>query len=88
MLFDVFDEFSYTHALSGHRTDSTGGGTAHALFFRARVGEAELQGVDLLDVNDEDRIAAFTVMIRPLSGLNALTESITALVTADPSRLP
>ena len=41
-------------------------------FFEANVGDRELQGVDILEENEDGKIAAFTVMIRPLSGLQAV----------------
>ena len=42
------------------------------LEFRARVGERELQGVDVLTVGDDDLVTELMVMIRPLSALNAV----------------
>src|SRR6201987_3531048 len=57
----VFEDFRYTDEL-----DVDG---AHALIFRARVGERELEGIDLLRFDADGLIADFTVMLRPLSGL-------------------
>ena len=57
----VFEDFRYTDEL-----DVEG---AHALIFRARVGERELEGVDLLRFDADGLISDFTVMLRPLSGL-------------------
>jgi hypothetical protein len=57
----VFEDFRYTDEL-----DVEG---AHALIFRARVGERELEGIDLLRLDEDGLIADFTVMLRPLSGL-------------------
>jgi hypothetical protein len=58
---DTFEDFRYTDEL-----EMDG---AHALIFRARVGEKELEGIDLLRFDEDGLIADFTVMIRPLSGL-------------------
>ena len=57
----VFEDFRYTDELE---VDG-----AHALIFRARVGERDLEGIDLLRFDDDGLIADFTVMLRPLSGL-------------------
>ena len=46
----------------------------HGLVFEARVGDRELQGLDLIRADADGRIAEFTVMIRPASGLMALAE--------------
>src|ERR1700747_2938065 len=42
---------------------------ARAPIFRARVGERELEGIDLLRFDADGLISDFTVMLRPLSGL-------------------
>jgi len=60
----VFEGFRYTNEWRD--------GSTTILFFEASVGDRELQGIDILEENDEGRIARFTVMIRPLSGLQAL----------------
>ena len=58
-------------------------GATTILFFEANVGKRELQGVDILEENESGRIARFTVMIRPLSGLQALAEAVAAKLEAD-----
>ncbi|HUA12097.1 MAG TPA: nuclear transport factor 2 family protein [Solirubrobacteraceae bacterium] len=57
----TFENFRYTDELE---TDG-----AHALIFRAEVEGRELEGIDLLRVDDDGQIEDFTVMIRPMSGL-------------------
>src|SRR3954453_15927869 len=71
---ETFEDFHYT----GEFTD----GESHALVFRARVGDKQLQGLDLLRVNDEGLIEDFTVMVRPASGLMALGEAMGPKVQA------
>jgi len=44
----------------------------HALMFRAHVGDREVQGCDFIHTGEDGRITEFTVMVRPLSGANAL----------------
>jgi hypothetical protein len=64
--FGIFEDFRYTDDLP-----SDG---AHGLIFSARVGDRELQGLDLIRENAAGEIDDFTVMVRPLSGLIALAE--------------
>ena len=61
---EVFEDFHYTDELRS--------GDTTALIFRARVGEREVEGLDLLRDDANGLIADFTVMVRPLSGLQAL----------------
>src|SRR3954452_1519844 len=67
-VMETFEDFRYTDELEGS--------TAHALVFSARVGEKELQGIDLLRFDSEGRIRDFTVLVRPLSGTIALAEAM------------
>jgi hypothetical protein len=50
-------------------TDELRAGATTALVFRARVGDRELEGIDLLREGDGGLIEDFTVLLRPLSGL-------------------
>jgi hypothetical protein len=68
--FGVFEDFRYTDELEADG--------AHALIFRARVGDRELQGLDLIRTDEHGRIVDFTVMVRPASGLMALAERMGA----------
>jgi hypothetical protein len=72
----VFEDFRYEREI-GSEDD-----VDHALVFRARVGDKEVQGVDLLRMNPEGQIADLTVMIRPLSGLNAVVAAMGAQLEA------
>jgi|SRR5690349_7382005 len=65
-IFEVLEDFRYTDELEGDEV--------HALVFEARVGDRSLQGIDLLRPDPSGRIAEFTVMIRPASGLIAVAE--------------
>jgi SnoaL-like domain len=69
---ETFEDFRYTDEFEGDGT--------HALVFEARVGERSVQGLDLIRMDSQGRIANLTVMIRPLSGLIALAESMSAKV--------
>jgi len=66
----VFENFRYTNEWRD--------GATTILFFEANVGDRELQGVDILEENESGEIASFTVMIRPLSGLQAVAGTMAA----------
>jgi hypothetical protein len=66
----VFENFRYTNEWRDGRTT--------ILFFEANVGDRELQGVDILEENEAGQIEKFTVMIRPLSGLQAVAGTMAA----------
>jgi hypothetical protein len=70
LVASVFEDFRYT-------SEWRDGGTT-ILFFEARVGDRELQGVDILEENDAGLVGRLTVMVRPFSGLQALAEAIAA----------
>jgi hypothetical protein len=72
----VFEDFRYTDELECNGV--------HALIFRARVGDKEIQGMDLLRLDDEGLIAEFTVMVRPASALMALGEAMAPKVEGLP----
>ena len=65
---EVFEDFRYV--------DQVETGDTAVLIFEARVGDRELNGVDVLRFGEDGRIAEMMVMIRPLSGLNALGEEM------------
>jgi hypothetical protein len=64
----TFEDFRYTDELAGQ--------TAHALVFEARVGDKQVQGIDLLRFDGEGKIGDFTVLVRPLSATIALAEAM------------
>ena len=70
----VFENFRYTNEWRD--------GSTTILFFEANVGDRELQGIDILEENSDGLIERFTVMVRPLSGLQALAGTMAARVGA------
>jgi hypothetical protein len=73
----VFEDFRYT--------DQVETGDAAALAFSARVGDRELDGIDFLHFDSEDRVSRMAVYVRPMSGVNALAEAMRRqLETASP----
>ena len=69
---ETFEDFHYT--------DEFESGPTHALVFRARVGDKSVEGLDLIREDDSGRITNLTVMVRPMSGLIALAEGMSAKV--------
>jgi hypothetical protein len=64
----VFEDFRYVEQLED--------GDAAALIFAARVGDRELDGLDLLRFDADGKVKELTVMVRPMSGLNTLAEAM------------
>jgi len=64
----TFEDFRYV--------DQVETGDTAVLVFEARVGDRQLSGVDVLRFDGDGLIAEMMVMIRPLSGLNALAEEM------------
>jgi SnoaL-like domain len=67
-VIEVFEDFEYTDELEGDRT--------HALIFRARVGDREVEGIDHLTLDNDGLVTQLVVMVRPLSGLTALAQAM------------
>jgi len=70
----VFENFRYTAEWRD--------GATTVLFFEANVGDRELQGIDILAENEDGLVERFTVMIRPLSGLQAVAAAMAAKLSA------
>ncbi|SEB26396.1 MULTISPECIES: nuclear transport factor 2 family protein [unclassified Mycobacterium] len=68
----VFEDFRYIREINDPENHS------HALIFETKVGGKTINGCDFIHVNDEGLIDEFTVMVRPLSGAQALSEAMAA----------
>jgi SnoaL-like domain len=66
----VFEDFRYT--------DQVETGETATLAFSARVGDRELDGIDLLRFEPDGRVRELAVYVRPMSGVNALAEAMKA----------
>ncbi|WP_394825402.1 nuclear transport factor 2 family protein [Pendulispora albinea] len=65
----VFEDFRYTGELHGDADT--------ALVFRAKVGDLELEGIDLGTVDPStDLVTHLTVFVRPLSAAQALAAAV------------
>ncbi|MGW4027008.1 nuclear transport factor 2 family protein, partial [Streptomyces sp. NPDC005009] len=67
-----FEDFRYVREIGD------AGGRDHALVFTARVGDRRIDGCDFLHVDEDGRIDELTVMVRPLSGAQALAAAMGA----------
>jgi hypothetical protein len=70
----VFEDFSYAAQLED--------GDTAVLVFETRVGDREVQGVDMLTFGPDGRAVELTVMVRPMSGMHALFERMRELLEA------
>jgi hypothetical protein len=68
ILVRTFEDFRYTDDLPGDEV--------HAMIFRARIGDREVEGLDLIRPGPDGRIVDFTVMVRPLTAVVALAEAV------------
>lgn len=72
----VFQDFEYEREIGAE------GDRDHALVFKARIGDREIQGCDFLHTDESGKIDDFVVMVRPLSGALALAEAMKAQLEA------
>ncbi|MRH88089.1 nuclear transport factor 2 family protein [Nocardia sp. SYP-A9097] len=66
----VFEEFRYVREIAD--------GPEHALLFEATVDGKQLSGCDFLKFDTDGKITELMVMVRPLSGANALAAAMGA----------
>ena len=69
-VLQVFTDFAY------HRELASADGLNVVLEFSAKVGDRQLKGIDMIRFNEQGKIVEFEVMIRPMSGLQALGEQM------------
>ncbi|MCX3292285.1 nuclear transport factor 2 family protein [Streptomyces sp. NEAU-H22] len=69
---EVFQDFRYVREINDVN------GRDHALVFTARVGDREINGCDFIHLDEHGLIDEFTVMVRPLSGAQALAAAMGA----------
>jgi hypothetical protein len=68
VLAESFVDFRYTDQLDGDQVT--------ALVFRATVDGRELEGLDLLRFDPSGLVSELTVMMRPMSGLDAVLRRV------------
>jgi len=72
----VFEDFRYVREIGADDARD------HALVFETRVGDKQIEGCDFIQLDDDGRIAEFTVMVRPMSGMLALAEAMKVQLAA------
>jgi hypothetical protein len=72
LIIHTIEDFTY------HREwhDDSRGNAEMALEFHGHVGELELQGIDLISLNERGEIRNLDVVIRPMNALGALRDVI------------
>ena len=68
----VFEDFRYIEQVET--------GDVAVLQFETRVGDKQIQGVDILKFAENGSIGELTVMVRPMSGMHALAEAMQKLL--------
>jgi SnoaL-like domain len=66
VLATVFEDFEYVDELEGEGT--------RALVFRLRVDDQAIEGVDYLQLDEDGRIRAISVAMRPFTSVTVLAE--------------
>lgn len=64
----TFEDLTYVEELSSERST--------VLRFEARVGDRSVEGIDHITLDADGRIVEFRVLVRPLSGLHAVVETM------------
>lgn len=72
----VFEDFRYVREIGAADARD------HALVFRARIGEREIEGCDFLHLDEHGSIDELTVMVRPLTAAHALADAMKAQLAA------
>jgi hypothetical protein len=72
----VFEDFHYVREIGAEDARD------HALVFEAKVGDKHVEGCDFVELDEDGAISAFTVMVRPMSGMLALAEAMKAQLSS------
>ncbi|MEU0127983.1 MULTISPECIES: nuclear transport factor 2 family protein [unclassified Streptomyces] len=85
VLMRTFEDFRYIGRFEGQALTSAEDTEepSEILLFKASVNGREIHGIDLLQFAQDGRIKEFTVMVRPMSAVQALGEAVLAGLAAD-----
>ncbi|MFC9941489.1 nuclear transport factor 2 family protein [Streptomyces pratensis] len=85
VLLRTFEDFRYVGRFEGEASTSAEGAQEQSeiLLFRATVNGKAIHGIDLLQFGEDGRIKEFTVMVRPMSAVQALGEAVMRGLAAD-----
>ena len=70
ILFKTFEDFRYV--------GEYGSADGAVLHFKTRIGNRQVEGIDMIHVREDGLIDEFTVMVRPLSAAHALRDTVGA----------
>lgn len=68
ILFKTFEDFRYVGEY-----ESADGSVLH---FKTRIGDRQVEGIDMIHTREDGLIDEFTVMVRPLSAAHALRDTV------------
>ncbi|SCD46090.1 SnoaL-like domain-containing protein [Streptomyces sp. BpilaLS-43] len=85
VLLRTFQDFRYIGHFEGAALTSTDDTEqpSEILLFKAAVDGKEIHGIDLLQFDEDGLIKEFTVMVRPMSAVQALGAAVLAGLTED-----
>jgi limonene-1,2-epoxide hydrolase len=72
----VFEDFRYVCEIGADDARD------HALVFEAHVGDKQIEGCDFISLDEDGAIRAFTVMVRPMSGMLAVADAMKAQLSS------
>jgi hypothetical protein len=67
---EILEDFRYV------RTFTEDDGRGHVLMFTASVAGRELEGMDVVSLDEDGLVSEFRVLIRPMTGLVSLAEAM------------
>lgn len=67
-VIEVLEDFKYVRVFNDHPN--------YALEFRAKIGDLDAEGVDLITLDDNNLVCEFTVVMRPLKTVKHLREEM------------
>lgn len=68
-VMELFEDFHYKRIWNDHPD--------YALEFKTRIGDLDAEGVDLITLNEDGKVAEFTVVMRPIKTVEALRRHMT-----------
>ncbi|MGH3432357.1 MAG: nuclear transport factor 2 family protein [Thermocrispum sp.] len=78
VLARTFQDFRYVGSYAGRDVVGPDGPEtdSHILHFRTVVDGKQVDGIDLVQLDEQGRIGTFTVMIRPMSAMQTVSEAV------------
>lgn len=85
VLARTFQELRYVGSYAGRDVVGPDGPEtdSHILHFRTVVDGKQVDGIDLIQLDENGRIGTFTVMIRPMSAMQTVSDAVVRGLVAD-----